>query len=62
MNTANSNELAVSNGLAHARKLRSLAVINMTRRLYGLPRKATTALAEHLDRQADKLKQECATC
>ena len=62
MNTTDLNELAIRNGSARARKLRSLAIIDITRRLYDLPLKATYALAERLDRRAAKLKAECATC
>jgi hypothetical protein len=62
MNTTDLNDLAIRNGSARARKLRSLAIIDITRRLYGLPLKATYALAARLDRQAMQLKEPCATC
>lgn len=62
MNTAHTNESAIREGLAQARKLRSIAIIDITRRLYALPLKATYALGERLDRKAAKLRRECLTC
>jgi hypothetical protein len=62
MNTNYTNELAIEYGTARARKLRSLAIIDLTRRLYGLPLKAARAMTTGLGHQARNLEPECATC
>lgn len=62
MKTTYLEEAAIRNSSARAHKLRSLAVIEITRRLYGLPSKATAALAERLDQQAHNMNEQCATC
>ncbi len=48
--------------VARGRQLRSIAVIDITRQMFGLPKRAATALSERLDREAVLLNRQCGQC
>lgn len=48
--------------VARGRQLRSAAVIELTRQLYGLPAKCVEAYSRRLDRRASDLGGSCPQC
>lgn len=48
--------------ISRGRQLRSIAIIDITRQMFGLPKKAAIALGARMDRQAEKLNTQCGQC